>query len=159
MFVPAGEILGKTTRVRTLTLRGHPELPDGAYGMVETYCTDPGCDCRKTMILVHLGRRHVSTINFGWETPDFYQAWYGAPLDAQTLAEMQGPSIDLNSPNLVSPAAMHAFFLSLLDEVYREHFRSQYQWFRAAISSPAGGHRLATSLDRGAKKRRNQPGS
>ena len=136
-FIPAGQILGETTRVRTLTLRGHPDLPDGAYGLVDTYCTDPGCDCRKSMILVHLDRRHVSTINYGWETGAFYQAWYGAPLDAQTLAEMQGPCIDISSPNLVPPGPMLAFFIELLDERYREHLRTQYSRFRAAVATPS----------------------
>lgn len=105
--------------------------------MVETYCTDPGCDCRKSMILVHLNERHVSTINFGWESPKFYARWYGAPLDARTLAEMKGPSIDLSSPNKVPPAAMLAFFSSLLDELYIDHIRSHYKRFRAALAKPA----------------------
>jgi hypothetical protein len=73
--------------------------------MVEAYCTDLGCDCRKTMILVHLDHRHVSTINFGWESREFEARWYGAPLDDRTLAEMKGPSIDPGSPNLVPPGS------------------------------------------------------
>jgi len=97
-FVAAGEILAVTARVRTLTIAHHPEPPDGAYAMVDTYCTDLGCDCRKTMILVHLDQRHVATINFGWESPEFYARWYGAPPHDRTLAELQGPSTDLNSP-------------------------------------------------------------
>jgi hypothetical protein len=137
-FVAAGEILGATARARTLTIADHPELPDGTYAMVETYCTDLGCDCRKTMILVHLDHRHVSTINFGWESPKFYARWYGAPLDDRTLAEMKGPSIDLNSPDLVPAGAMLAFFSALLDARYLEHLRSQYTRFRAAVAKPAG---------------------
>jgi len=97
-LVAAGEILAVTARVRTLTIAHHPEPPDGAYAMVDTYCTDLGCDCRKTMILVHLDQRHVATINFGWESPEFYARWYGAPPHDRTLAELQGPSTDLNSP-------------------------------------------------------------
>jgi hypothetical protein len=137
-FIAAGEILGATARFRTLTIADHPELPDGTYAMVETYCTDPGCDCRKAMIPVHLDHRHVSTINFGWESPEFYARWYGGTLDDRTLAEMQGPSIDLNSPDLVPPGAMLAFFSALLDARYLEHFRSQYTRFRAALAPPTG---------------------
>ena len=58
----------------------------------DAYCTDLGCVCRKTMILVHLDHRHVSTINFGWESPEFHVRWYGGALDDRTLAEMKGPS-------------------------------------------------------------------
>ena len=97
------------------------------------------------MILVHLDHRHVSTINFGWESPEFYARWYGAPLDARTLAEMKGPSIDLNSPDLVPPGAMLAFFSTLLDAHYLEHLRSQYTRFRAALATPAGAQRLVQS--------------
>jgi hypothetical protein len=115
-FIAAGEILGNAARVRTLTIAHHPELPDGAYAMVDTYCTVPGCDCHKTMILVHLDHRHVSTINFGSESPEFYARWYGAPPGDRTgaLAELQGPCIVLNSPDLVPPGAMLAFFSALL---------------------------------------------
>lgn len=140
-FIAAGEILGASAQVRTLTLAHHRELPDGAYALVDTFCTDLGCDCRKTMILVHLDGRHVSTINFGWEDREFYARWYGAPLDDRTLAEMQGPSIDLSSPDLVPAKAMLAFFASVLDKRYVDHLRSQYNRFRAALATPTGARR------------------
>ena len=136
-FVDVGEILGDTAKVRTVTLAHHSKLPDGAYAMVETYCTDLGCDCCKTMILAHHDHRHVATINFGWESPKFYARWYGGPLDARTLAEMKGPSIDLSSPDRVPPEAMLAFFRALLDERYIDHIRSHYKRFRAALANPA----------------------
>ena len=106
--------------------------------MVETYCTDLGCDCRKTMILVLLDHRHVSTISFGWETTGFYTRWDGVPLDGRTLAKMKGPSIDLSSPDLVPPGAMLAWFCTLLDARYLEHLRAQYARFRTALATPAG---------------------
>lgn len=101
-FIAAGEILGTSARVRTPTIAHHPVLPDGTYAMVETYCTVRGCDCRKTMILVHLNQRYVSTINFGWESPEFYARWFGGAIDDRALAEMKRPSIDQSSPDLVS---------------------------------------------------------
>ena len=157
-FMAAGEILGNAARVRTLTIARHRDLPDGAYAMVDTYCTDPGCDCRKTMIQVHLDRRHVSTINFGWESPKFYARWYGAPPGDRTLAEMKGPCIDLSSPDLdlVPPGAMLAFFSALLDAHYIEHLRSQYTRLRAALATPAGAQRLAQCLGGGGNSQRNQ---
>ena len=155
-FITAGEILGSTARVRTLTIAHHPELPDGAYAMVDAYCTDLGCDCRKTMILVHLDHRHVSTINFGWESPEFYVRWYGGALDDRTLAEMKGPSIDLSSPDLVPPGAMPAIFSALLEAHYLEHLRLQYTRFRAVLATPAGAQRLAQSSGGGSDPQRNQ---
>jgi len=131
-FIAAGEILGNAARVRTLTLAHHPELPDGAYAMVDTF-------------------------NFGWESPKFYSRWYGAPLDGRTLAEMQGPCIDLNSPDLVPPGAMLAFFSALLDAHYVEHLRSQYTRFRAALATPAGAQRLVQCTGGGGDPQRNRP--
>jgi hypothetical protein len=156
-FIAATEILGATALVRMPTIANHPQLPDGTYALVDTYCTDPGCDCRKTMILVHLDRRHVSSINFGWESPEFYARWYGAPLDDRTLAEMKGPSIDLNSPDGVPPGAMLAFFSKLLDAQYIEHLRLQYTRFRAALATPAGAQRLAQCSGGGGDPKRSQP--
>ena len=51
-FIPAGEIIGDAHQVRTVTIRKDPLLPDGEYGFIDTYCADPDCDCRKTMIQV-----------------------------------------------------------------------------------------------------------
>jgi len=147
-FIPAADILGPTTPTRTLRLTGHPRLPNGEYILMDTYCTDAGCDCRKTMVLVYHERRHVSTIAYGWETTAFYQAWYGRPLDAQTRAEMQGPSIVLGSPDLVAPEPMLELFDTLLDDTYQAHFRHQYARFRAAIATPAGKDRVVTYVDR-----------
>ena len=72
-FIPAGEIIGAAHQVRTVGLRASRQLPDGDYRFVDTYCTDPSCDCRKTIILVYRNDVHVSTINFGWERESFYQ--------------------------------------------------------------------------------------
>lgn len=66
-FVPAGEFIGEEHQVRTVGLRDSRQLPDGDYRFVDTYCTDPTCDCRKTMIIVYRNDVHVSTINFGRE--------------------------------------------------------------------------------------------
>jgi hypothetical protein len=157
-FIASAKILGATTPVRMLTLAHHRELPNGDYAMVETYCTDLGCDCHMTMILVHHDHRHVSTINFGWESPAYYARWYGAPLDDRTLAELKGPSIDLSSPDLVPPGAMLAFFSALLDARYLEHLRAQYNRFRAALATPAGALRLAQNPGGGDDPQRSHPG-
>lgn len=133
-FMHAGLLLGEEALVRSLTLAGAPGLPDGTYSFIDAYCTDPDCDCRRTMIQVHHdGRGMVSIIGYGWETLSFYQRWAGRPLDAEMRAEIQGPAIEPNSPDLVPPEAMLAFFKSILDGSYREHLRRQYRRFKAAL--------------------------
>ncbi len=159
-FIPAGELLGATTRVRTLTLRGAPGLPDGAYSLVDCYCIDPDCDCRKTMIQVHLDHRFVSLIAFGWESAEYYTRWYGRNLDERTLAEMKGPSIDILSPDLVQPEAMLAFFTSICEGDYRQHLQSQYVRFKTALHEPTAQRILTASRRSRASagnRRRNEP--
>jgi len=159
-FMPAGELLGATTRVRTLTIRGAPSLPDGSYSLLDCYCTDPACDCRKTMIQVHHERRFVSMISFGWESAAYYSTWYGAPCDEQTIREMQGPSIDISSPDRVPRQAMLAFFTSILDDDYRQHFRVQYIRFKTALQAPGSARILNAARARiagSSNRRRNEP--
>jgi hypothetical protein len=161
-FIPAGERLGSFTQIRTLTLNGAPDLPDGEYAFVDCYCTDPECDCRKTMIQVHLNKRFVSLINYGWEPSEYYAKWYGTKsLDHHTLAEMKGPSIDINSPDLVPPHAILGFFKSILDDRYQNHFRTQYARFKQALTSTAAaGNREAAQFARHVprdNRQRNQP--
>ena len=46
-FIPAGEIIGKVYHIRNVTIKQNPYLPDGDYGFIDMYCSDPNCDCRK----------------------------------------------------------------------------------------------------------------
>ena len=78
-FIAAGEILGATATVRTLTIAHHPKLPEAANSLVDAYCTGPGCDCRKAMIFVYLDNRPVSILNFGWESPASRRRSAGQP--------------------------------------------------------------------------------
>ena len=52
-------------------------LSKGAYFLVESYCVDGSCDCRKVMINVIAGDKNIilGTIGFGWEGPEYYIKW------------------------------------------------------------------------------------
>jgi hypothetical protein len=39
-FIPAGEIIGDTHQVRSVSIKQSPKLPDGEYNFVDTYCND-----------------------------------------------------------------------------------------------------------------------
>jgi hypothetical protein len=68
---------------RSLTVTGRDDLPDGDYGFFEFYCNEPDCDCRRLVVAVlrpSTGRKKFwATINYGWESVEFYQKWAGAP--------------------------------------------------------------------------------
>lgn len=133
-FVPAGEFIGDAHQVRTVGLRDSRQLPDGNYRFVDMYCTDPACDCRKTMILVYRDDVHVSTINFGWESAAFYQEWIGDSHEDDIGVSMNGASIDITSPDGVSPRGMLAFFLALLDENWLAKFKKHYAGVKIRVA-------------------------
>jgi len=133
-FVPAGELIAEAHQVRTVGLRDSRQLPDGDYRFVDAYCTDPSCDCRKTMILVYRNDDHVSTINFGWESTAFYREWMGDSSEDDMSVPMSGASIDITSPDGVSPRGMLAFFQALLDENWIAKFKEHYAGVKTRVA-------------------------
>ena len=135
-FVPAGEIIGKQHQVRTVGLKQSPHLPDGDYTFVDTYCIDASCDCRRTLIQVLHDGVHVSTIGFGWESPSFYNDWMGVTPDEDDMPQLDGATIDISSPNKVSPQSMIGFFDTLLDEKWINVFKRNYAAVKKKLKSP-----------------------
>jgi hypothetical protein len=39
-FIPAGEIIGEAHQVPTVSIKQSPQLPDGGYSFIDTYCGD-----------------------------------------------------------------------------------------------------------------------
>ena len=154
-FVPAGEIIGEAHQVRTVRIMGSDQLPDGAYQFIDMYCTDPSCDCRKTIIQVFHNENHVSTIDFGWESREFYEKWMGAKEDA-TLPSMHGASLDFSSPDRVSPQGMLALFNALCDDQWVGIFKAHYAAVKKKLvetpmkdnRSRTGGYRTARHKSR-----------
>lgn len=55
---------------RTLiVLNNHPELPADEYALIEAYCNEPDCDCRRVFFNVGSRRRQKieAIIAYGWE--------------------------------------------------------------------------------------------
>lgn len=126
-FKPAGEVLGNDHPIRTVTIYDEPRLPDGEYTFVDLYCTDKGCDCRKTIIQIFHENRHVSTVDYGWEDPQYYFKWLKASKDDEMAQDMSGLSIDFMSPDLVSTEGILALVEHLMDEsLLYEHMQKQW---------------------------------
>jgi hypothetical protein len=133
-FIPAGEIIGEAHQVRTVSIKQSPQVPDGEYSFIDTYCTDPGCDCRKTMIQVMHNGKLVSIINYGWESAKFYENWMGSSTKDIPMPKMHGASIDIASPDLVSPDGILALFNALLNDIWIAKFKRHYDEVKAAMS-------------------------
>ena len=120
---------------RSVLVSGRRELPDGDYGFIELYCEEPGCDCRRVMIDVlrqDTGWNKVwATINYGWESLDFYRKWSGSFTDP---VELKGPFLDpLNVQTQYSPVLLELFRLLIHSPDYVQRLRNHYQMFRAAV--------------------------
>jgi len=58
------------TEMRWISIKIHPKLPDGDYGLADAYCADPNCDCRVIYLWViaeNAPGRILASINYGWE--------------------------------------------------------------------------------------------
>jgi hypothetical protein len=70
---------------------GHRELPDGQYGIVEAYCPDPACDCRRVMLNV-VARRDfergkfapLAAISYGFDREAEHAGPFLDPLNRQS---------------------------------------------------------------------------
>jgi len=76
----------------------------------------------------------VSIINYGWESATFYENWMGSSAKDNPMPKMHGASIDLTSPNIVSPDGILALFNALLNDIWIAKFKHHYNEVKAAMS-------------------------
>ncbi|MBP1994305.1 SEC-C metal-binding domain-containing protein [Paenibacillus eucommiae] len=96
-FLP--EIAEKETRTVSLNRDYSDQVPSGNYGLIEYYCIEPKCDCRRVMLYVmsERERSNVAVINFGWESRRFYEKWLGDK-NEELIMELKGPCLNTWSP-------------------------------------------------------------
>ena len=63
----------------------------GEYALVEAFCNDKDCDCRRVMFNFVTPENHktVAAIAYGWETEKFYTKWFGE-INRNMIKSMQG---------------------------------------------------------------------
>lgn len=138
--------------MRSATVRGMPGLPDGEYGFLELYCDESGCDCRRVVIDVitpTTGPKIWATINYGWESLEFYEQWMR---DKETARECYGVTLDpLNPQTEYSDALLQLFNHILQDEAYVERLKRHYQLFKSDLPTK---RRSAISSRKKVKRKR-----
>lgn len=135
-FVPFFEkfldLAVKETRV--LHALNLPGLPSDEYGLLELYCDEPGCDCRRVMFNIFRpnSKNPDAVIAYGWESEEFYKKWLGnTPVDVK---ELQGPVLNFGSPqSRLAPVLLQQVTLILEDPKYVERLQRHYAMFRATI--------------------------
>lgn len=110
------------TETRTLMVRNHPDLPDDNYGLIELYCSDPKCNCRRVMLNIHGERQgHLATISYAFDRDD----------------EMAGPFLDPLNPQ----SQFATMLLSLVTQVlenpaYVARLEAHYYQVKGITTSP-----------------------
>ena len=87
-LVPFGEFLPRRTAIQTrmLTTRHHPVLPEDEYALMESYCPDANCDCRRVMLNVVAQRQNaiLASISYGFDRDDEFAGPFLDPLNPQS---------------------------------------------------------------------------
>jgi hypothetical protein len=135
------EVAARETRTIKL-LAPYAGLPAGEYGLLELYCNEPTCDCRRVLFQVCRADRPnqiLATINYGWENEDFYAQWLHG--DGESARELVSASLDpLNAQSKLSPALLEVFrHIVLQDRAYIARLRRHYRKFKRAQRRSAPG--------------------
>jgi hypothetical protein len=117
------EIAEKETRV--IIVFGGDDVPADTYGLLEYYCPDPGCDCRRVMINVvsktHPERGFLASISYGFDRDD----------------EMAGPFLDpLNFQSELAEALLVRVEVALLDSDYVARLERHYTIVKETAVAP-----------------------
>jgi hypothetical protein len=120
---------------RSVTVAGRIDIPDGDYGFLELFCDEPDCDCRRVMIVVLRSdtewNKIWASINYGWESIEFYKRWGGSWVDVSTA---KGPFLDpLNPQTPYSPTLLNLFRFLLQSPEYAQRLQTHYRIFRQTV--------------------------
>jgi hypothetical protein len=101
-----------------------PGIPRDSYAMVESYCIDPSCDCRRVILNVFAESRKaiLATINYGFDP----------------RGEMPGPFLDLlNTQSPYSDALLEMVKRVVLSDArYVVRLHAHYRQVKAAVADP-----------------------
>jgi len=119
------DLAARETRTTTL-FEPRDGIPAGSYGLIEVYCPDPDCDCRRVMINV-VEKEH----------PGHFLASIGYGFDRE--GEDAGPYLDpLNEQCSYAGALMRLVQeVALSDPLYVSRLERHYDLVKQAADDPA----------------------
>lgn len=122
--------------IRSFRILTPPEpggLPMDEYAILEFYCEDSGCDCRRGFFQIISNAKSgmvLASINFGWESGEFYRK--RNPYVAEAAREITEGSLDpLNQQSKFAPELLVLFQQIVADRTYRMRLKRHYEMFRA----------------------------
>ena len=136
---------------RTITIMNHATLPDGQYALVDSYCTDPTCDCQRVMLNVvcrqQASRGVLASIGYGFDRD----------------ADMAGPYLDTLNPQSEYAKALLGIVSRMLEQdvAYVDRLKAHYRQVKDALADPNHSiHRTLARLDERGQRtppRRSRP--
>jgi len=128
------EIADRETR--SITILNNPELPSDSYGLLEAYCNEEDCDCRRVFFHIMSEKKNkiVAVISFGWESKKFYADWM-EDNDSQMIEDLIGPVLNLTSPqSKLAPKLLELVEnVVLKDKKYVQRLKVHYKLFRDQV--------------------------
>ena len=135
------DVARRETRFITILADDEP-VPRGEYGLFESYCDEPGCDCRRVFInVVRAGTKgFLATIGFGWEGKAFYRDWMKAPVGDEVTDALSGAQLEpMQRQSDIAPALFKLVKeLVLSDQAYVERIKRHYRMFREKVDARSG---------------------
>lgn len=122
------------SETRAIILYDDPNIPDGKYYFLESYCDEPDCDCRRVFFSVISETNQIlAVIAYGWENKKYYAQWMGEN-DPKIIRELKGPALNLaSSQSKLAPAFLEKVKLILQDKHYLERLKRHYKLFRDLV--------------------------
>ncbi len=122
---------------RSITTFRNTGVPKDDYGLVESYCNEPDCDCRRVFfnVLAHRQNKIVAVITYGWEDEDFYIDWLGENRP-DAIRAMKGPALNVGSRQAEYALALLDLIESrvLTDKSYVERLKRHYRMFKRDVA-------------------------
>jgi len=131
------------------------------YGLLEMYCNDPKCDCRRVMlnIVSEREKKFVAMVNFGWESEKFYEKWFGEK-DDSIIKEIKGPCLNRTSPqSQYAPELLQLVKIIVLnDKSYVDRLKRHYKMFKEEMKGKnSNQEKMEVQSYEGYKPGRNNP--
>ena len=140
LFVTKFEKLGwKETRSATVLSNNTYGLPADEYGLLEAYCNDENCDCRRVFFNIASRKREeiIAVVTYGWESESFYREWFGgSDTAAARMAVKEMTGLGLNSASQQSkfaPAALELVRALLQDKNYLARIKRHYKMYKETV--------------------------
>lgn len=147
------------TETRTIIAFNDPDLPAGEYGLIEAYCNEPGCDCRRVFFNVvdwQTGQV-LAIIAYGWESKKYYAKWFGDN-DPDIIEQLQGPILNLaSSQSDLAPVLLQKVTYVLRDLNYINRIKRHYEMFKKVVDNEVVEESETLSRATKRKTRRNAP--